>query len=88
MSNNVYRYGFTLHPDVKSRLLRDNIPTCRKDHDPMLQGGGRTRCEIPCVPNGPRARWLDGGRFASIPRVKGEKKQASEGRHRRRRSKI
>jgi hypothetical protein len=22
MSNNVYRYGFTLHPDVKSRLLR------------------------------------------------------------------
>ena len=59
MSNNVYRYGFTLHPDVKSRLLRGqhtDLPeriTIR-----CYKAGDELDARFHVFPNEPRARGL------------------------------
>jgi hypothetical protein len=59
MSNNVYRYGFTLHPDVKSRLLRGHhadLPeriTIR-----CYKSGDELDARFHLFPKEPRARGL------------------------------
>jgi hypothetical protein len=59
MSNNVYRYGFTLHPDVKSRLLRgQNADLPEKITIRCYKSGDELAARFHVFPKESRARGL------------------------------